>query len=324
MISKVSSKQPWPHVSWDDLEAYGVMAEGVRRGQTIEQIGKIHAARIGGPRTLYRRLARLEKVYGTLLIRRQRWSRNIQLTREGTWLAERLAGHGRIRDQITSWFAQRQTHPTLRLATARSLITKVIPRFLESWYRTHSRDELTLDLTSFKDTAEAEELVRNGAVDAAISIPAADRPVPDDLRIDRIRQKVFTVILCPRDHRFTTRQRAGHSQPVRLDELAEETVVGPQQRMTWLPPAHGHGARIIVPSYEHGRAYVEMGLGLAAGFDFLEAMLKNDARIVVLPLEPPVVHSAVLLLPKIAPIHPHPVARQLLADLRVFVRDLPV
>ena len=87
-----TSHEPLPErARWDDLEAFQKIYQGVIAGLTLEEIGQSTANNFGGPRTLSRRLARLEKALETQLVFRQRWSRDTRITPAGEKLYHQLA-----------------------------------------------------------------------------------------------------------------------------------------------------------------------------------------------------------------------------------------
>lgn len=310
-----------PSALWEDLEAFHVIAEGLRTGKTLQHVAGDPHSLIGSARMLYLRLGRLERTLGRRLVDRRPWGRDARLTEAGARLAAQVADLVRLRRQIEVSSAEPDV-PVLRIATHSTLISTLLPAVVEeSRQRRQNTKGFSLDLELVRTYADALSAVAEGRVDAGLylALPGIDgAPLPRNVRDELLGCTELLVLFHP-SHWFGAR-REKRRGAIRLEELADECVITRGYLDAKLPAAGPRGSRITVPHTLDALAFVrlEIGVSLIPRLAYELSTWPRDLR--ALPLSPAIVSSLVLLRPRklLRPLTAH--AEEFLEDLRAYGR----
>lgn len=278
-----SPQRPLPR--WEDLEAFLAIAAGVEAGRTIMQVGEDGTHGYGGPRLLYLRLARLEEALGVRLVERRKWSRNVHLTEEGTWLAAELRRQRTARMNLQKHFADRSA-PTLRLSATSTMISTFLPAVVQAMKRRPDLKDLRLTLIDREREEDVLQDVHDNRAAVGLALQHGHAHVPHDVRVESLATSPRAV-LCHESHPFVTRARHDPSRAaVQHGEIAHERVFIRPHDARYLPPPSSLGEHFVVPRFEEARAYVRAGLGVTISLEILERLLGPDEHLQALPLEP--------------------------------------
>lgn len=305
-----------PAVRWDDLEAFAVVAAGVRAGRSVQHVADDPRAGVGSPRMLYFRLARLEKALGQRLVDRRPWGRAAALTSAGQRVAEVVSELALLRQRVRASTAEPEA-PVFRLVTHATLVSAVLPAVIAHQSMASSFSPSHLHMSVVGAYEEAVAAVHEARADMGLylvfpSLAAAH--VPRGVVKEAV-VRTDVVVLAHRRHRLSLRRRRGRAVPVKLDELLDECVVIRGLVDQQLLPASTRGRRIIVPHTLDKIAYVRLGVGLALYPRLAADLLRLPPEIEVLPLRP-------LLSAELTALRPRKLTRPVQTAIRGFVESV--
>ncbi len=284
---------------WDDLEQFGVIADVVRAGKSLQEIAEDPAAGTGGARMLYFRLGRLERALGRRLVDRRRWGRTTHLTTAGADVARIVADLWSTRQRLEE-VCRDPDVPVLRIVTHATLVSSLIPAILQRRrMATGARPSFDLELTVVSSYADALAAVNDSRVDVGLylAFPRFDRvPLPRSVR-RQILGSTDLVVLCPSTHQFAAGSQK-HPNPVQLSDLEEEHVIVRGYVDLQLLPSGPRGRRIIVSHSRDKLVYVQLGLGVSLLPKLIVDLLGLPKGVVMLPLRPTLTPALCLLRPR--------------------------
>lgn len=288
-----------PSALWEDLEAFHVIAEGLRTGKTLQHaVGDPHSL-IGSARMLYLRLGRLERTLSCRLVDRRPWGRDARLTEAGARLAAQVAELVRLRRQIEVSSAEPEVS-VLRIATHSTLISTLLPAAMEEHrQRKQNTKGFSLDLELVRTYADALSAVAEGRVDAGLylTLPGIDEAsLTRNIRDERLGPTELLVLFHP-SHRFGVQQKKGR-ESVDLGELADECVITRGYLDAKLPTTRPRGSRITVPHTLDALAFVRLGVGVSILPRLAYELFPLPRNLRALPLSPAIVSLLVLLQPR--------------------------
>lgn len=313
-----------PPARWDDLEAFGAIAEGLRSGKTLQRIAEDPLTGISGARMLYFRLGRLERVLGHRLVDRRPWGRDAHLTEAGEKLSQFVSKLLVVRRQLHESFRKADV-PVLKVATHSTLMSTLLPAAMEKNQRgSHVTPGFHVELVLVGTYAEALAAVNEGRVDIGVYLVL---PNFDDISVPRnVRREILgrsdTLVIFPPSHRFAARTGQNSRAVVHLEELVDECVIIRGYVDRNLLPMKTGGRRIIVTHTLDKLTYVRLGIGVSLYPQLAYDLLSPPSGVNTLPLHPPLCANLTLLQPRKRTRPLHQTARQFLTDLRAFCVDL--
>ena len=282
---------------WDDLEAFGVIAEGLQKQKTLQQIALEPHSPLGGARILYLRLGRLERTLGRRLVDRRPWGRSAHLTAAGETVAQYVTELTRVRQRVHESFTEAEV-PVLRIAAHATLVSTLLPTVIQQ-HQGRGQD-FNVELVLVHSYAEALRAVDDGRVDAGVHLVFPqfdDLPLPRNVRSERLGT-TETVVIFPTTHRWAAPAKSGTRRSVHLDDLLDESVITRGYVDNRLLPTGGGGRRIRVPHVLDKLSYVRLGIGVSLYPRLAFDLLGPVAGVRALPLQPAVPAALVLLQPR--------------------------
>lgn len=285
---------------WDDLEAFQEIYKGIQKNRTIEEVGQSHAHSYGGPRTLYRRLDRLEKALEAQLIFRERWSRETRITPAGEKLYQQLEQIISLKKNLEKEFQSKR--PLIRIATSESIAFHIIAKVLAT---TPNKEQFPVELhfREGNDWHDAIEIVRRGEADIAmLNVPTTAMPLAD-LRSKILSEPLAWPLIVHPKHRFAHRQHNRKLQPVRFEELRQEDMTIHQMYQNDFLPGRVSRSLFVVPRLASGLALVQQGAAVAPWCEAL-ARLAPAEGVVKVPLDSKLCCVSVMVFAHHFPLYP--------------------
>ena len=300
--------EPLPErARWDDLEAFQVIYIGVQDKKTIEEIGHQSGGKFGTARTLYRRLARLEKALDTQLIHRERWSRATRVTPAGERLQKQLQSIALLKQRLEEEF--RSDLPTLRIVTISNIAVHAMSQV---WSKLDSRRyPLTVQFQEAATWLEALDDIQSGVADMGIFNIPADKWPPQGMRADRLTESMPWPLMVHRKHPFA--RRGG--QPVRLEELKDETVVVQSVYADLFKPNHRSKSLILVSQFGYARPLVRKEVAVAPWCQTAEYLQPTEDAVIV-PLKSNLCCQSVIVYARHFPLYPAEPIKSLIEEVK--------
>lgn len=306
-----------PTARWGDLETFEVIYRGISQGMTIEQTGRASDRSFASARTLYRRLARLERALHTDLVYRKRWSRETRITPHGELLHQHLEHVMQLKRELEERL--RSAQPTLRVVTAGGIAIQALSHV---WAQHPEHTErVAVEFIEQNMWRDAAECVRAGKADVGIfNMPAESWPLRE-VRAEKLTPSVHWPLLVHPQHRFAQRRRGETLQPVRIGELASETVTVQSVYAERFQPGVRARHLIRIPQFGQARPLVQKGVAVAPWCVQAERLYPTDGAVVV-PLISSLCCTSVLAFAPQFPLNPSPHVAALLSDIRCVFRTL--
>lgn len=285
---------------WDDLEAFQEIYKGIQKNRTIEEVGQSKSHSYGGPRTLYRRLDRLEKALDAQLIFRERWSRETRVAPAGEKLYQQLEHILSLKQGLEKEFQSQR--PLIRVATSESIAFHIIARVLAA---TPNKEKFPIELhfREGNDWHEAIEILRRGEADIAmLNVPTTAMPLPD-LRSQILSPPLPWPLIVHPKHRFAHRHRGGKLQPVRFEELRNEDMTIHQMYQTDFLPGRVSRSLFVVPRLWSGFALVQQGVAIAPWCEAISRLSPREG-VVKVPLDSKLCCVSVIVFAHHFPLYP--------------------
>lgn len=301
-------------VHWDDLEAFGIIAQGIAAGKNLQQIAEDPSASMKGPRMLYLRLSRLERALGKRLVDRRPWGRTAQLTGVGRAVARVVAELSEVRRRVLAAAAGEQI-PVLRVVTHATLASALIPPAVRR-RRGKGDQGFHLELMVVAAYADAVAAVNDDRADVGLylAFPRFDRvPTPRTIRREILGSSKVVLLVSAR-HPLAARA-GGRPKPVTLDDLAGQTIITRGYVDLQIFPPSFPAWRIVVPHSLDKLTYVQRGIGVALLPKFIADLQPRRRGVVELPFRP-------LLQPELCLLRPRKNLRPLSDAAELFVEEL--
>lgn len=303
---------------WGDFDAFEVIYSGVKQGMTIQEIGESNQQHVGGPRTLYRCLTRLERRLNVQLVYRAKWSRDTRITPDGEQLHKYLHRINILRQEVEQEFQSQ--HPRLRVVTTSGVAVLAFSQIIAQ-RKEQQKPEIDVRYIEEETWEDAITCVESGFADIGVFTCPADAPIGQHVRSEKLTDPCQWPFLVSRKHPLA--EQARKHAPVSVNDLRDERATIMPHYAPMLRAATGMRSLMLVPNYAYIRPLVERGVAISPGCEVIERLL-GPTELVSIEVPSPLACSTVLLRAPHFPVVPSAQIGDLLDDLKVFFQSLHV